>query len=382
MKIILHIGQSKTGTSAIQAYLTINKEKLLEQGFYFPMIRASGIQLNSGSHNSLADAVTGKKSFPYVEHTNFLNECISHAEKNNIETILFSAEHFFGGEPRIWNLKSVNEYMPLYAEKVKKVKKWLSGHDVSIILYLRPQVDWLASSVGQCVKHEKLITQKEIFKTDEMVFELLKPLLDYNKLANIWGDAFGFDAVQIGIYNKSSLISGDAVSDFLYRIGADRSQLPAPPRQSVNRSFSAIQIAVKRVLNATKKTKHQERVAISCLESISDRLDSEPHKIDLELAQRIKKDLSQDNEQMCLSFKLPREILPVSTGHYVKESASISENQVKAALEVYKHQRGKIKYTIMEYNLIARQFLRDNLPALHAVLHRVKWRISRWRNEK
>ena len=66
---------------------------------------------------------------------------------------------------------------------------------------------------GQCVK-EKLITQKEIFKTDEMVFELLKPLLDYNKLANIWGDAFGFDAVQIGIYNKSSLISGDVVSDF------------------------------------------------------------------------------------------------------------------------------------------------------------------------
>ena len=96
MKIILHIGQSKTGTSAIQTYLTINKEKLLEQGFYFPMIRASGIQLNSGSHNSLADAVTGKKSFPYVEHTNFLNECISHAEKNNIETILFSAEHFLG----------------------------------------------------------------------------------------------------------------------------------------------------------------------------------------------------------------------------------------------------------------------------------------------
>ena len=68
-------------------------------------------------------------------------------------------------------------------------------------------------------------------------------------------------------------------------------------------------------------------------------------------------------------------------GHYVKESASISENQVEAALEVYKHQRGKIKYTIMEYNLIARQFLRDNLPALHAVLHRVKWRINRWRNE-
>ena len=347
-------------------------------GFYYPPIKAAGIELNAGSHNSVADAVMGKKSFPSVDARAFLSESTLEAERLGAHSMVISAEHFFGGEPRVWDLKSADEYMPLYAEKVEKVKQWLRGHDVSIILYLRPQVDWLASSVGQCVKHEKLITQNEIFKTDEKIFELLKPLLDYNKLANIWGDAFGFDAVQIGIYNKSSLISGDAVSDFLNRIGADRTQLPAPPRQSVNRSFSAIQIAVKRVLNATKKTKHQERVAISCLESISDRLNSESHKIDLELAQRIKKDLSQDNEQMCLSFKIPKEILPVSTGHYVKESTSISENQVKAALEVYKHQRGKIKYTVMEYNLIARQFLRDNLPALHAVLHRVKWRISRW----
>ena len=378
MKIILHIGQSKTGTSAIQAYLTLNKEKLLEQGFYFPMIRASGIQLNSGSHNSLADAVAGKKSFPNVDYTKFLNECIIHAKGKNIKNILLSGEHFYGGEPRIWDLKSTDEYLPLYAEKVERVKKWLSGHDVSIILYLRPQVDWLASSVGQCVKHEKLITQEEIFKTDEKIFELLRPLLDYNKLANIWGNAFGFNAVQIGIYNKSTLISQDAVPDFLHRIGANLGELPRPLKQSVNKSFSAIQIAVKRLLNATPKNKHEERVTIKCLESLGDYFASEPHKISVELAQHIKKELAENNELLCKAFNLEKSCFPVCTGKYVAESKPVEWDKVHEALELYKHERRKIKYDLYKSNLILKQYLRNNQPALHAVLHRVKWRVSHW----
>lgn len=35
--VILHIGAEKTGTTTIQEFLTLNRERLLAQGVHFPM---------------------------------------------------------------------------------------------------------------------------------------------------------------------------------------------------------------------------------------------------------------------------------------------------------------------------------------------------------
>ena len=66
------------------------------------------------------------------------------------------------------------------------------------------------------------------------------------------------------------------------------------------------------------------------------------------------------------------------TGKYVAESKPVEWDKVHEALELYKHERRKNKYDLYKSNLILKQYLRNNQPALHAVLHRVKWRISHW----
>lgn len=97
MKILLHIGQSKTGTSAIQEFLTLNKDRLREAGFLYPGVKLGGITVDIGAHNSVADALTRKHRYPYYTDVQYFNKFFKEAKDVKAETVILSAEHFFGG---------------------------------------------------------------------------------------------------------------------------------------------------------------------------------------------------------------------------------------------------------------------------------------------
>lgn len=117
MKILWHIGQSKTGTSAIQKFLTLNKDRLREAGFLYPGVKLSGITVDKGAHKSVADALTKKYRYPYYTDVQYFNKFFKEAKDVKAETIILSAEHFFGGEPRIWEVMSGEKYIKLYRKK-------------------------------------------------------------------------------------------------------------------------------------------------------------------------------------------------------------------------------------------------------------------------
>ena len=49
MKIIIHVGPSKTGTSAIQNWLSSHQKNLLELGIYYPPHRVDINGISSGN---------------------------------------------------------------------------------------------------------------------------------------------------------------------------------------------------------------------------------------------------------------------------------------------------------------------------------------------
>jgi hypothetical protein len=51
MRYVIHIGTAKTATTSIQAFLTVNHERLLRSGIYYPIIRGKN------SHNFLLGEV-------------------------------------------------------------------------------------------------------------------------------------------------------------------------------------------------------------------------------------------------------------------------------------------------------------------------------------
>src|SRR3989344_5912389 len=100
MQFILHIGQSKTGTTALQRFLSANRAGLVRRGILYPDVQLGGIRLNVLNHNPFADSLAGEVRHPHLSPEEYIKQFREQAVESNCHTILLSAESFFGGAPQ------------------------------------------------------------------------------------------------------------------------------------------------------------------------------------------------------------------------------------------------------------------------------------------
>lgn len=123
MKLILHIGYGKTGTSAIQSYLALNSSLLKDYGINYP------------SHRSMNNAMKGKVSSGNLGGIDdWQSEILKTADSNLIN--LYSGERLFnklvGGE-------SIDRLLSAFSS-------------VKVLLFIRDPFDHVSSSWLQSVK--------------------------------------------------------------------------------------------------------------------------------------------------------------------------------------------------------------------------------------
>lgn len=176
MKILLHIGQSKTGTSAIQAYLTLNWTELGEQRTLYPSVTIGGLTVDMGNHNSVANALCDVMRYPNLPADACFAQFFAEAERTGARRLILGAEHLFGGEPRIWDVSNPDAFATAYRRKIERLKAYLQGHEVEVFVYLHPQAHWLGSVIGQTVCTERLTREQRIYESDRQLFEMAKPV--------------------------------------------------------------------------------------------------------------------------------------------------------------------------------------------------------------
>ena len=127
MKIVFHIGLSKTGSTLIQFFCLENRAKLLDNGILFPQtglsISPDGRNLRSSGHLFFMTALRNNQTAIFDE----LHREI--AEYKNVNTLLISSENF--------------SFQPGLASSLKNSFK--SYKDVKVIVYLRRQDLYLES---------------------------------------------------------------------------------------------------------------------------------------------------------------------------------------------------------------------------------------------
>ena len=84
MKIVIHMGLHKTGSTSFQNFLNLNKEILMDVGILYPVIDD-----NEESHWKIANQII-LDNWSYLE--DYFKKVISIAKNNNIKTILISSE--------------------------------------------------------------------------------------------------------------------------------------------------------------------------------------------------------------------------------------------------------------------------------------------------
>ena len=211
-KLVVHIGCAKGGSSAIQAGLEANCDVLAAQGVCVPSHDLEAASHVNGAQGAFFETfVQDRKAQPIPDLADRLD---AQADERDAPTIVLSAENLCN---------------PVGFEKVFAALR--DRFDVSIVMYVRRQDDYLQSA-----------WQQWIVKRGESLLAWMIACIgvdgDWLRLLTPWAETFGDDRVRVLVFDRQRLAGGDAFSDFCELLGVDASAF-APPGE-VNAGLSPL----------------------------------------------------------------------------------------------------------------------------------------------
>lgn len=221
-KLYLHIGNCKTGTTALQTFFERNRDTLAADGLYYPR---TGTEYFSYNHWSLMYEYIADYSrvWPvpgaYRRHPGgFAGLFADLAQEIDRplaagQDVLLSCEGLFFDNRR--------------RQDVTRLLEWFAPYDLQVVVYLRRQVDMLDSMVNELVKNGDIVYQQG--GGEPFARELIIP---YHRRLRWWADALGAERLTVRPYEKSRFRAGrDLFDEFMALVGHPRDDYQALPAE-------------------------------------------------------------------------------------------------------------------------------------------------------
>ena len=211
-RLILHIGANKTGSSAIQTFLSLNRAALQAQGIMVPngQFQLGGNQGNQvfAFQELMSEPEAGRKRLESSV------EALK-TEAPAAEAILFSAENL-----------TANPVAPSLFEGLTK------NYDTQVIVFIRRQDEYLLSSWQQW--YSKV--------SDDFwawLISVVGQMGNWRSYLQNWEAVVPREKINVRIYDRSKLEDGDVIADFYKQLelGTPMKQLIYPNR-IINPSYS------------------------------------------------------------------------------------------------------------------------------------------------
>jgi hypothetical protein len=204
MKLILHIGTNKTGTTAVQQFLDANRNQLWRRGFHYATPH------RERDSNKLADAVrTGDASFVRA----FFAKQLGVARQRGAHTLLVSAEKFYAMSVRSSMRQreictnAVERDSALIQQLQSLIPEGMARTEI-VCYFRRP--DRYAESL-----YCQHVTTGIVFHGFQEFLPIVESALHYNSYMNLWTNIFGEENCSVRIYERAA---GDIVGDFLANV--------------------------------------------------------------------------------------------------------------------------------------------------------------------
>lgn len=240
-KVFIHIGQHKTGSTAIQDFLFQNETTLFHNDIsYCPGTR---LCLEGKPHvRHMMLSLKPHENFELIK--NLANEI----DTTPLNTFIISGEGFCRAAERLYMLKGLVD-----------IKKALSKHEVKIIVYLRPQEELLQSLYNWRIKggyETRCFSQylEEYPKKRAVYFQ-------YDKLLAPFAEIFGTENIIVRIYDRKKFEGGSIFTDFFTAMKIDWIQDLAFPNKSSNPPMPPKTLELRRNINKIFNFKN-ERVSL------------------------------------------------------------------------------------------------------------------------
>ena len=243
--LYLHIGTPKTGTSAIQAFLGIEKNRgvLEKNGFSFPLFtdfkKEDDAVLVRNAHTLIFGVYQNRDD--YAEHEDLRADFWQ-----KVGALLNSGKNVILSDESIWHicLKMDGFFEDIY----KRVSDM--GHEVKVVVYLRRQ-DKLLQSYW---RYKVMIGRRHLKASFKQYLDRGKyayfPLDYYKHLSDIAGAIGGTEQVIVRVYEPAGFYGSSIVSDFLHCLGLELTDEYESPDIVRNEGIDYACCEVKRRLNA------------------------------------------------------------------------------------------------------------------------------------
>lgn len=240
-RAILHIGTEKTGTTSLQRFLAVNRERLMAAGLFVPASVAPDPGLLN--HSDLAAAaladwrlddtllagrgVEGAGGLAAFREgvAARLDAEMAHAPRR-CETLFISSEHCHSRLLLLHEVAAIRRLLAVHAERVE------------VWVYLRPQHDLAASQYGMHllggVADADMLPKLPYPEGYRRARITSAVYFDYALLLSRWAAMFGRECVHPRLFLPGQLRNGDVVDDVLHRLGIASDGLVSVRREAGN----------------------------------------------------------------------------------------------------------------------------------------------------
>lgn len=311
MKLIIHIGAGKTGSTSIQKTLLINDEILKNNGIWYLglMLERANKKLFDWQKNLvhiIQDFNQKKEEEITSQIVEILKEIIKEAKSKNIEKLIWSNESF---------LVSNHNFLPALNILKKEI-----GLEVEFIVYVRGYISWMQSAYLQWgIKHKTY--KGELRSFNEWSINFHKPFF----FKQINGLLHKIEDFPIYIRNMSA--SKSIINDFCEVLDIDSSRLN---EIRDNDALKGEELFFRTLFNSNYK----EEVLPNIFEESFKNIDFSktpkefleeylPKKSDLE---KVLEDTNQDREE--LNFLLSSQNQPIVEENIKKKELKIDSEKL------------------------------------------------------
>lgn len=237
--LYIHIGAQKTGTTTIQKSLFENKDVLRAHGLNYLDVLPD--DPNKQSHYN---SVRGFFSSNEIEISR--TESFVKTVEDPSQNYLISAENF-SNWPVAGPGDNKDTYIKLKRECLAKIERAFSAHQVTVILCVRHQRDYLKSLFKQHLK----VTDRVTRSIDQSLHDFLNreiPRSDFAVEAELWGEFFS----KVHVIDFEACKNGFLIDAFLEAV--DLSGIPLKEVEDQNISPDWTSLEKRRIRIATGAT--------------------------------------------------------------------------------------------------------------------------------
>lgn len=283
--ITLHIGRNKTGSSALQTFLCMNKSALEAEGFFYPateedLHNAINGYPTAGNARTLTRLVEDKLE----RHKGERDQTALRLTDTDLENVVLSSE--------LLGKCSQSGFEDL--------KLMFPGSNFKVIMYIRDQAAYLTSQYQQTIKLGHTPgTLEEFCVTGGFIGGK-----GYSEIIERTETVFGKENLVVKLYDNGAFEGGTIFSDFTSLLGISDIENWEYPDRRVNTSLTELEVAAlielrqffEKRMKVRKIGQGLQRARVRLGQDMNEYLSSEPFRISREAYDIVCERFAEENK--------------------------------------------------------------------------------------